>query len=255
MKKSTLLFFLLTCLSSSYSQETLFLETCGSVNVSSSKKIETYTGWDNSAPVTFSTSTTLDGSADVRAASYTNHVWFPYDKASDLIISNINTANYTGLKLSFDIAAYKKLTDANVNKLMIYANETQLTVPSMTFTDSKFISIQDIAISNSKAITLKFEYTAENNTNGYRLDNIRITGEKSMSDVSYPIANELHPFISGNSLRLPTLADGTIVEIFDLLGTNIQLSALRGGSIELSNKIKKYLYLVRVNNVTLKILL
>jgi len=254
MKKTALFLFLLTYGSFIYAQETVFTETCGNIDLTTSKKVDNYTGWDNSAPVTFTGTNSLDGYADVRkTTSTTNHVWFPSDKNSDLIISNIPAANYHQLKLSFDIAAYK-LANANVNKLMVYCNETPLILPTTTFENSKFIPVSDIPLPESNTLTLKFQYSAENNTNGYRLDNFKITGEK-LTDVSVSTNNDIHPYLSGNSLRLPTVADGTIVEIYDLLGTNIQLSALHGGSIELSNKIKKFLYLVRVNNVTLKIFL
>ncbi|MDP4239727.1 MAG: hypothetical protein Q8904_09710, partial [Bacteroidota bacterium] len=113
MKKSILLLLLLTCLPFLHGQETIFFETCGKMDVSSPKKVDSYTGWDNSVPVRFSRTSTLDGCADVRiTGTTTNHVWFPSGKSSDLIISDIGSANYQNLKLSFDIAAYK-LAEAN----------------------------------------------------------------------------------------------------------------------------------------------
>ena len=255
MKKSLMLLSFFSLMSFSYGQEAVFYETCGNSDVTSAKKVDLYTGWDNSSPVIFSRTTTLDGVADVRITSTsTNHVWFPSGKNSDLIISGISAAGFTHLKLSFDIAAYK-LADANVNKLKVYCNDTPINLPSLIFENSKFIPVTDITLPESSVITLKFQYAADNNTNGYRLDNFRITGDKSISEVYVPSSVEFYPILSGNTLRLPALADGAIVEIFDLLGTQVQVSALHGGSIELSSKIRKFLYLVRANNVTLKIIL
>ena len=255
MKKSLILLYVLTLFSFLSGQEIVFLETCGKTEVTSAKKVDLYTGWDNSSPVIFSRTTTLDGAADVRTTSTTtNHVWFPAGKNSDLIISDIPAAGFTHLKLSFDMAAYK-LADANVNKLKVYCNDSILNLPSTTFDNSKFIPVSDITLPESTIFTLKFQYSADNNANGYRLDNIRITGDKAISEAYVPSYNEIHPILSGNTLRLPTMADGTLVQIFDLLGTQVQLSALHGGSIELTNRLKKFLYLIRVNNVTLKIFL
>jgi hypothetical protein len=245
----------MSCLSFSYGQETIFLETCGTTDISSPKKVDTYTGWDNSAPVTFTRTTTLDGYADVRiTTSMTNHVWFPYEKSSDLIISNIPTANYHNLKLSFDIAAYK-LTDANVNKLSVLCNDSALTIPSETFTSSKFITVSDIELNNSETITLKFQYSAENNTNGYRLDNFKISGDKVTSDVHNPSVSDFNPFISGNNLILSNITDGTTIEVYNILGTLIQSSVLNGRSIELNRNMTKGMYIIRAGKHTAKVTL
>lgn len=253
MKKYIFLLFLLTCLSS-YGQDTVFSETCGNADVSTARKVDAYTGWDNKAPVAFSRTTSLDGYADVRiTSSTTNHVWFPYDKASDLIISNIPAINYRKLKLSFDIATYK-LTDANVNKLTIYCNDSALTLPSTTFASTKFITVPDIELGNSATITLKFEYTALNNTNGYRLDNFNITGEKVTSGVNNPSVGHFNIIVSGNNLEISNIPNGSPVEIFNTLGSLVQTSVLHSGLIKLNNPAKG-IYIVRAGTNRLKIIL
>lgn len=255
MKKFILLLFLLICLSFSYAQETIFLETCGNIAVSSYKKVELYTGWDNSAPVTFTRTFSLDGYADVRVTSKTtNHIWFPADKSSDLIISNIAAVNYKNLKLSFDLAAYK-LAGSNINKLTLYCNGNALSIPSDSITSSKFVSVSEIALTNSDTIDLKFEYTAVNNVNGYRIDNIKITGDKATSDIIIPSNNSFHPYISGENLVIPDRNAGTTIEIFNSLGSKVQTSTLNNGSIKLNNKITKGLYLIRAGKTIWKIIL
>jgi hypothetical protein len=255
MKKSAVLLLLLTCLSFLHGQETVFLETCGNTDVSSPKKVDTYTGWDNKAPVVFSRTTTLDGYADVRVTSTTsNHVWFPSGKSSDLIIMNIPASNYQHLKLSFDIAAYK-LSGANVNKLTIYINGASLILPSMTFTTTKFLSVTDLDLPNSDVITLRFEYTAEKNVSGYRLDNFTISGDKVISDIYTPKTTDSIPIISANTIRFPFLADGTIVLFFNTLGIMVQSSVLKGGCITLNRNLKKGIYLVHDGKSTWKIML
>jgi len=255
MKKSAVLLLLLTCLSSLHGQESVFLETCGNTDVSSPRKVDIYSGWDNLYPVIFTRTKTLDGYADVRiTTTTTNHVWFPSDKNSDLIIMNIPASNYQHLKLSFDIAAYK-LAGANLNKLTVYCNGTALILPSMTFTSSKFLSVSDLVLPNSDVITLRFEYTAEKNTNGYRLDNFTITGDKVTLDTNTPKATDFSPIISANTIRFPFLADGSIVVLFNTLGNRIQSSVIRSGYITLNRNIKKGIYLVHDGKSTWKIIL
>ena len=255
MKKSAVLLLLLTCLSFLHGQETIFLETCGNTDVSSPKKVDTYAGWDNKPPVIFSRTTTLDGYADVRSTStISNHVWFPSDKSSDLIIMNIPASNYQHLKLSFDIAAYK-LAGANVNKLTVYCNGTALILPSVTFATSKFLSLTDLNLPNSDVITLRFEYTAEKNTNGYRLDNFTITGDKGTSDIYTPKATDFIPIVISNTIRFPFIADGTVIVLFNTLGTAVQSSVLKGGCITLNRDLKKGMYLVHDGKSTWKIIL
>ena len=254
MKKFASILFLWSCLSSSYGQDILFSETCGSTDVSSAKKVDIFTGWDNPAPVTFTRTTTLDGYADVRStATLTNHVWFPSGKSSDLIISNIPVANHKNLKLSVDIATYK-LVDANVNKLKISCNDSPLTLPDGTFTSTKFIPVTNITLPQAPVLNLRFQYTAESNTNGYRLDNFTITGDKITSEPNAPLAEDFRLIISNNQLSIPGFPDGTKVEIFNTTSTAVLLSTLRNGLVEF-NPVKKGLYLVRVDHITRKIIL
>jgi len=255
MKKLLFLLPLLTFYSFISGQEIVFFETCGKTEVTSAKKVDLYTGWDNSSPVVFSRTASLDGAADVRITSTTtNHVWFPADKNSDLIISNIPAAGYTHLKLSFDIAAFK-LADANVNKLILYCNDIILIIPSLIFPTTKFITLPDIGLSDANLITLKFEYTAESNTCGYRLDNFKITGEKITSEMNVPKMNNTKLFISGNKLMAPDFMDGTRVEILNPAGMIIQLSEVKNGLAELNSILKKGMYIVRIGNLTSKIIM
>jgi len=250
-----ILFTLLSSMSSSYGQDTIFYESCGKTDVSSSKKVDLFTDWDNSSPVTFTRTTTLDGYADVRITSTTsNHVWFPSDKCSDLIISNIPAAGYKNLKLSFDIAPYK-LTDACVDRLKIFCNNTPLVLPATTLTSQKFISVTDIPLAGSNSLTLKFEYTAENNTIGYRLDNFTISGEKATNDISNPSSSVFNPIISGNKLLIDGIPDGSVVVLYNSLGSILQTSAPYNGVITLNVNLVKGVYIVRIGNRSVKALL
>jgi len=87
------------------------------------------------------------------------------------------------------------------------------------------------------------------------LDNFRITGLKTTSNVLNPALNTIRLFISGHKLVLPDFPNGALVEIVDLYGSIVQTSVLCNGSTELNSGLKKGMYLVRVANFTGKIML
>lgn len=263
MKKITLLLSFIACVAFTQAQETVFLETCGTLDVSTSgtdnyrPKVELYTGWDNAAPITFTRTTSLDGYADVRkTSSTTNHVWFTSGKGTDLIISNIPAANFTNLKLSFDVAT-NSTSNSDANKVAVYVNGTQITnIPSQTFSATNtFVTVSDLAIQNADVITLKFEYTATSNPSGvgYRLDNFKITGER-IAGVNTPDALKFRATVNGSDLQIKNVANGATVEIFSALGSKVQTSVLENGKVSVDN-LSKGMYIVRVGKNTQKFML
>ena len=263
MKKITLLLSFIVCVMFAQAQtqtETIYMETCGTLDVNTSgtgyrPKIEAYTGWDKTAPITYTRTLTLDGYADVRKISTTtNHIWFPANKGSDLIISNISAAGYTNLKLSFDVAT-NNTTNSNANKVAIFVNGTQITdIPSQTFsTTNTFISVNDLSIPSADQITLKFEYTATSNTVGYRLDNFKIVGD-IISGVNNPSEGAFHAIVSGKNLLVKNVANGSTVEIYSAIGSKVQSSVLENGAVKLNN-LSKGMYIVRIGKLTQKFML
>lgn len=262
MKKITLLLSFIVCVVFAQAQtETIYLETCGTLDVATSgtpgyrPKVEAYTGWDKTAPITYTRTLALDGYADVRKTSTTtNHIWFPATKGSDLIISNIPAAGYTNLKLSFDVAT-NAVASADANKVAIFVNGTQITgIPSQTFSAiNTFISVNDLSIPSANQITLKFEYSATSNTVGYRLDNFKIAGDK-LTGVNSPSADALQAFVSGKNLMIKNAVEGSTVEIYSALGSKVQASTLEDGKVSLDN-LSKGLYVVRIGKKAQKFML
>ena len=156
-------------------QTIVFNETFGNEGPTANPraKIDEYSDWDNRSPVTF-TYTTTDY-ADIRATSSINtHVWFPANRETDLVISNISTAGYTNLKLSFDIACNNAGGDAG--KVTLTCNGVTITVPSTPVgTVNRYVSSGELSIPDADVTNLRFLYTEVNNPYGYRLDNIKIT--------------------------------------------------------------------------------
>jgi hypothetical protein len=186
----------------------VFFETCGedAPTTGTRPAPALYTGWDNSAPVTF------DGSADVRATSAINsHVWFAANSEKNLIISGINTANASNLKLSFDIACNKAGANANAMfikvKDLVTNEETSITVPSTEIPEqNKYVQVTNLeGIPVTENLEITFYATAESNPSGYgyRLDNIQIT-EGTVVELS-----------SNNNLKSLSVSKGTLKPAFD----------------------------------------
>ena len=162
--------------------ETIFLETCGQTNVGSTKyKINDYTGWDNNGVLTFSDEFAGQyQNADVRATStLDNNVWFPAyttstEKPSGLKISGFNVANYTNLSLEYDIATNQ--TPANQNIIKVRTDKGDLAIESKEFTATNKYETVNVSLPDN--ITYIEFVSDANNTMGFRLDNIKLTGTK-----------------------------------------------------------------------------
>lgn len=160
--------------------ETIFFETCGQTNVGSTKyKINAYTGWDNNGTLTFSDEFAGEyQNADVRATStLDNNVWLPAytqttEKPASLKISGFNVSNYTSLSLEYDIAT--NATPANQNIIKVRTDKGNLTIESKEFTATN--KYQTVTVSLPDEITYIEFVSDADNTVGFRLDNIKLTG-------------------------------------------------------------------------------
>lgn len=162
--------------------ETIFLETCGQTNVGDTKyKINEYTGWDNNGVLTFSDEFAGQyQNADVRATStLDNNVWFPAststtEKLSGLKISGFNVANYTNLSLEYGIATNK--TPANQNIIKVRTDKGDVAIESKEFTATNKYETVNVSLPDN--ITYIEFVSDANNTMGFRVDNIKLTGTK-----------------------------------------------------------------------------
>lgn len=164
------------------SAKVVFYETFGTGYYPSGSrpKIAEFTDFDMKSPVAYADAT---GSADVRSMSGDNgaHVWLPANKNSQLSISGINTGNKSNLRLSYQVAAnlYDAGSSGNLNAITVSCNGTSLNVPSTPVSNangdnSKFYTFTLDNIPTSQNLTVVFSATAEANTIGLRLDNIKI---------------------------------------------------------------------------------
>ncbi|MDR2121545.1 MAG: DUF5689 domain-containing protein [Flavobacteriaceae bacterium] len=139
-------------------------------------KIANIVGFDGGALVKYSDPT---GYTDVRfTSSINNHAWFPANRNSSLVITGINTTGHSKLKLSYSIRTnYPNVSKADI--LKVKCNGVDLTIPpSLTMTNSGYVTVEIDNIPSSPSLTLEFSTTVDLNTVGIRLDNIKIAEVK-----------------------------------------------------------------------------
>ena len=121
--------------------------------------------------------------ADIRVPSKTSAdacLWLPSsysgtDKSTEIEISGFNSAGYTSLTLSYDLACGKKETSQTVIK--VKCDGTEITVPAGTL--EKANVFYPVSITNIPAGTKKITFVSSSeNTMGFRLDNIKLEGVK-----------------------------------------------------------------------------
>lgn len=229
----------------------VFLETFGTSAPTSNPraKINEYSGYDNISPVTY-TYTTTDY-ADLRATSSLNsHVWFPANKETDLVISNIPTSGFSNMKLSFDVAT--NATSSNLNKVIVEVNDVTIQVPSVNITaQNTYVNSGDISLNDANVTKLRFYYTIANNPAnfGYRLDNVKITGENASGLINIEDAKI---YVSNGQLYI-TQSSSETIEIYQISGVLVNKYPAYTSMISL-NTFNKGVYLVKIGAKILKVL-
>ena len=136
--------------------------------------VDVYDGWDNTN-LTFS-DPYMSGSysrANVRStSSLDGHVWFSANYTSALNISNINTSNYTNLKLTYKVSGNAAGT---ADLLNVTCGSQTMTVPTTTFEQNKYIEIELTNLPDN-ITSIEFKADASTNTIGLRLDDVKLTG-------------------------------------------------------------------------------
>lgn len=158
--------------------EEFFLETFGDAAPTSNPRARMgeYTDFDMTAPVTYADLYT-DSWADIRATSTINsHVWLPSARTTGIKIDGINSAGYSDLKLSYDLAANGTSASAAVIKVRVNGVEKAVTGTLGSSNTFSTYTIEGIDASNQ--LTIEFYASNTENEAGYRLDNIKLVGTK-----------------------------------------------------------------------------
>ncbi len=141
--------------------------------------ISIYKGFTSGLTVTDPVMTGTYSNASVRSTSTLNpHVWFAANKDAQLHFSGITLpAEYTSYTLTYDITHNADAThDQNV--IGVRAGSTDLTVPSLAVAAKNTFQTVTITGIAPGFTTLTFISTATTNTAGFRIDNVKLVGNK-----------------------------------------------------------------------------
>lgn len=161
----------------------IFFEDCGTTATKDNQfVVADYTGWKNYG----AGSITFGGTANARGTSSLNsHVWFASNSEKSLSIEGINTSGCDSIRLSFKMMANG--SNGNASKVTVacvdaQGQSTMLTIPSQPIANSTsdYTTVSNIVgVPATESLKLTFAFTATNNTVGYRIDDIEITGKST----------------------------------------------------------------------------
>ena len=194
--------------------------------------------------------------ASVRNVNDVNNIWFVANKESFFSISGINVAGYSNLELSFDMACgNSKENTGNSSKMTVTCNDANITVPSVTLgAMNEFSNISGMSLPQADKLNLKFAFTAANNpTNyGYRLANIKITGETGGAEYkkvsSMLVTNE-------NAKVLVSVNRDSDVQVYNMYGILVGQSNVSAGGTDTFSLPAGAVYIVKAGDQVTKVCL
>jgi autotransporter-associated beta strand protein len=162
-----------------WGQTTIFSENMGAG--STTTFVNSYTGWQNSSSITFSSSGTQSDvrnslpSSSYSGSSGTGNLFMgtATTNTRDFVISGINTLGYTGLSLSFGLNS----TSVNNVPVVEYSTNgtsyTALTVVATISANTWSLKTATGSIPNTSTLYIKFSKTSNVS---FRIDDVKITG-------------------------------------------------------------------------------
>jgi hypothetical protein len=239
----------------------VFFEDCGTTAPGSNPRPNpaAYTGWKNYG---VDNSTFSGNNTDVRSTNTMNsHVWFtgnPSTQPCVFEINGINTSDYENLMLSFKLAIGSGSGDVARDyfsiKAVVGSTEYPITLPNTTV-GGAFSTISDLTGIPS-AENVKLVFTSNAAPNGFRLDDISLTGaggSVNIDDLVEQKDNKPTFHISGNTLSVRNVALGSTIEVYNVAGQKLKTAKyFGGGSVSVGN-LPKGVYIIRVNNFSTKV--
>lgn len=115
------------------------------------------------------------GVADIRLLSDNFNLWLPANKENTVKIEGFSTAGYKSLKLTYKIACYTKEVDWSTIKVKCGDNE--VTVPAGKTAGSN--AFEEVVIENVPVGISSISFISDkSNTQGFRIDDIKLEGTK-----------------------------------------------------------------------------
>jgi len=239
-----------------FAQTTIYSESFGTP--ASTTLLTAYTGYQNSSPITYS------GTADVRTSTPSDYAGASASgcvflaasttvsgtPAKTLIISGINTLNFTNLTLSF---GHQKGTNAGSNELKVEVSSDGSNWTPMTYTrptgsgTSTWLMITAAGtIPTTSTLSIRFTNPLDSNV-GFRVDDVKLTGIQTLAvNNSKKEKFNIYPTVVSNGIICVTSASNQTkkVTIYD---SSARLVISRGTDKEINvSQLAKGTYVINV---------
>ena len=157
----------------------LYEENCGKTKAKDTS-INKYSNWSDRHYKAVTDPTISSGSSNAivkHTESLDNHIWFPSNKNSGMHIAPFDGSTYKSIRLTYDITSYFASKAPNQNTITVSTNQGKVEVPSLPIASSD--TYQTVTLTLPTTLTyLQFNSSAETNTSGFRIDNIKVVGLK-----------------------------------------------------------------------------
>ena len=185
---------------------TIFSESMGTPG--STTVVNSYTGWQNVAPITFrSTSAsqsdvrTTSSSSGYAGASGGGNVFFTTVSARNFIISGINTLNYSTLRLTFGL---RRDAGTTADPMIVEVSTNDTVYTPLTIVQPSAINtwILDTAVGSIPATAnLRIRFTKNGiSASSYRLDDVKLIG--STTTIKIAVTGDTTVCASTGGVRL-----------------------------------------------------
>lgn len=150
--------------------EQIFFENFEGEGGVSKKKLADFVGYLDKS-LTFSDS----GIADIRTLNDNFNLWLPSNKPTVVLITGFSTEGYKTLKLTYKIACFNK--DVDWSTIKVKCGDTAMTVPEGKTVGSN--TFEEIVIDNVPVGINSISFISDDaNTQGFRIDDIKLEGTK-----------------------------------------------------------------------------
>ncbi len=197
---------------------TIFSESMGQPAGSTQPLVNNYTGWQNSAPIVFSSTSSTQ--ADVRKSnpflanpgvSDSGNVFFSSSGARNFIISGINTLGYSNFLLTFELKRDQGTT-ADPFEVEVSSDGTNYTPLSFTQPSNTSYKLDTATGAIPATANLRIRFSKSGSTSSYRLDDVKLAGSTNSVIISAngptTICSGQHVLLTSNILTGNTWSPG-----------------------------------------------
>lgn len=253
MKKITLLVSFIVCVVFAQAQTTLFSENFNNVTTTAVADANGNTA----ATRDIGTALVLDSAIVTNPGWVGSKVYVSNGKlklGTSSVMGFLTTApiNLSGsFTVTADLASWNNTGNVADTGSSIDVQVDGVVVATLAYTTT--MATYTTPVITAKTATSKITFTAKVGKNRFYIDNI-LVASATLSGTSSPKSDVLSVSLAGKTLSVKDVADGSILDIYSAVGAKVQSAHLINGAVQLNN-LSKGLYIVRIGNMSTKIMM